>query len=312
MARLSFAHVRSRFWMAACWVSAAVVLAVCAGIVLAMAARGIGALEPSFFTTDPQPSFEESLAGGIRAPLAGSVILAVSGILAVFLPSLGAAIYLAEYMDEQKLGTRAIRLGLEVLAGVPSVVFGFWGLAVFSQPIFAFLSDSAGGDATSAFGRSFLVGALVMAVHILPFVVKVMEEAIRAVPRALREAGYALGLTKWRMIKRVVLPSAAPGIVTAIVLGLGLIVGDTAIVWLTVGGTMTMSGADAWWLPHNWLPVLKGTGSTLTTFIFYSSPAGEGNAPGKAYGAAFVLLALVVALNAFVAWIGRQRSIKAQ
>lgn len=308
--RQVFQRVRSNVWIALCWASAGVVFAACAAIVVSMAVRGIGALDLAFFTTDPLPSFEEALAGGIRTPIVGSVLLAVLGIGAVFLPALGAAIYLAEYMDEQRLGTRAIRLGLEVLAGVPSVVFGIWGLAVFSLPVFAFLSDSAGGEAASAFGRSFLVGAIVMAVHILPFVVKVMEESIRSVPRALREAGHALGLTKWRTIRRIVLPTAAPGLVTAIVLGLGLIVGDTAIVWLTVGGTMTMSGADAWWLPHNWLAVLKGTGSTLTTFIFYSSPAGEGNAPGKAYGAAVVLLALVVALNALVAWVGRQRTIK--
>jgi len=308
--RQVFLRVRSSIWIALCWASAGVVFAACAAIVASMAVRGIGALDWAFFTTDPLPSFEEALAGGIRTPIAGSVLLAALGIAAVFLPALGAAIYLAEYMDEQRLGTRAIRLGLEVLAGVPSVVFGIWGLAVFSLPVFAFLSDSAGGDVASAFGRSFLVGAIVMAVHILPFVVKVMEESIRSVPKALREAGHALGLTKWRTIRRIVLPTAAPGLVTAIVLGLGLIVGDTAIVWLTVGGTMTMSGADEWWLPHNWLAALKGTGSTLTTFIFYSSPAGEGNAPGKAYGAAVVLLALVVALNALVAWVGRQRTIK--
>lgn len=308
--REAIQRLRSNIWIALCWASAGVVIAACAGIVLSMAVRGVGALDPAFFVTDPQPSFEEALAGGIRTPLVGSILLSVLGIAAVFMPALGAAIYLAEYMDEQKLGTRAIRLGLEVLAGVPSVVFGIWGLAVFSLPVFAFLSDSAGGDVASAFGRSFLVGAIVMAVHILPFVVKVMEESIRSVPQALREAGYALGLTKWRTIRRIVLPTAAPGLVTAIVLGLGLIIGDTAIVWLTVGGTMTMSGADEWWLPHNWLAVLKGTGSTLTTFIFYSSPAGEGNAPGKAYGAAVVLLALVVALNALVAWVGRQRRVK--
>jgi phosphate transport system permease protein len=305
-------RLRSRLGTALCWVSAAVVLAVCALIIVTMAVRGLPALSADFFATDPQPSFEEALSGGIRTPLAGTLILATLGLAAVVLPALGAAVYLAEYMDESKPLTRAIRFGLEVLAGVPSVVFGIWGLAVFSLPVFTFLSDSADGDVASAFGRSFLVGAVVMAVHILPFVIKVMEEAVRAVPAALREAGAALGFTKWRTIRRIVLPTAAPGLVTAMVLGLGLIVGDTAIVWLTVGGTMTMSGADQWWLPHNWLALMKGTGSTLTTFIYYSSPAGEGNAPGKAYGAALVLLGIVVGLNMLVAWIGKSRTVKTQ
>jgi phosphate transport system permease protein len=77
---------------------------------------------------------------------------------------------------------------------------------------------------------------------------------------------------------------------------MGLAAGDTAIVWLTLGGTMTM-GADKWWTVANWIPVLRGTGSTLTTFIYFNSPAGDGNSPGAAFGAALVLILLVLALN---------------
>jgi phosphate transport system permease protein len=213
-------------------------------------------------------------------------------------------------MDETKLGTKVIRLGLEVLAGVPSVVFGIWGLAFFSNRLFTFLSSSSDADPTLAFGRSFIIGSLVMAVHVLPFVVKVMEESLRSVPTRLREAAAALGLTKWRTIRRVVLPTAAPGLITALVLGLGLVIGDTAIVWLTVGGTMSMSGAEQWWLPQNWWDVLTGTGSTLTTFVYYSSPAGEGNSPGKAYAAALVLVLMIIGINALIATLGKSRTVK--
>jgi phosphate transport system permease protein len=294
----------------ACWVSAALAVLAAGTIVAVLVFRGVEALSVEFFLTDPLPSFEESLSGGARAPMVGSLLLALLSLAAVVIPSLASAIYLAEYMDETKLGTKVIRLGLEVLAGVPSVVFGIWGLAFFSNRLFTFLSSSSDADPTLAFGRSFIIGSLVMAVHVLPFVVKVMEESLRSVPTRLREAAAALGLTKWRTIRRVVLPTAAPGLITALVLGLGLVIGDTAIVWLTVGGTMSMSGAEQWWLPQNWWDVLTGTGSTLTTFVYYSSPAGEGNSPGKAYAAALVLVLMIIGINALIATLGKSRTVK--
>jgi len=293
-----------------CWSAAILVIVVCFGMIAYLLQQGFRALSWSFLTTDPNPSLTAETPQGIRVPIVGTFILAIGGTLVMLLPALGSAIYLSEYMREEWPLTRAIRLGLEVLAGVPSVVFGMFGLAFFSLPVFGFLSSKTDEAATTAFGRSFMIGAVVFAVHVLPFVVKVMEEAIRSVPQSYRLGAAALGMTKWRTTRKVVLPSALPGLVTAIVLGLGLIIGDTAIVWLTVGGSMTMSGSEQWWNPANWLAVLVGTGSTLTTFIYYNSPAGEGNAPEQAYAAAFVLICIVVVLNVAIAWIGRSRHLK--
>jgi phosphate transport system permease protein len=143
-----------------------------------------------------------------------------------------------------------------------------------------------------------------MAIHVLPFVIKVMEEAIRSVPVSYRQGSAALGITKWRAIRQIVLPAATPGLVTAVILGMGLAAGDTAIVWLTLGGTITMA-VDNWWHLDQAVTVARGTGSTLTTFIYFASPAGEGNSPNLAYGAAMVLMALVVSLNAAASVIGR-------
>ncbi|TLM90917.1 MAG: ABC transporter permease subunit, partial [Actinobacteria bacterium] len=120
-----------------------------------------------------------------------------------------------------------------------------------------------------------------------------------------RQGAAALGITKWRALRTVVLPAASPGFATAVVLGMGLAAGDTAIVWLTLGGTMTM-GVDNWWNVAHAAEVLRGTGSTLTTFIYFSSPAGEGNAPDLAYGAALVLMTLVLILNSVAVFIGRR------
>ena len=103
-------------------------------------------------------------------------------------------------------------------------------------------------------------------------------------------------MTKWRTIRKVVLPAAGPGIATGVILGMGLVAGDTAIVALTLGGTMTMA-VDNWWQVGNGLTVLRGTGSTLTTFIYYNSPAGDGNSPELAFGAALLLIGVVLVLN---------------
>jgi len=288
-----------------CWAAVATLVVVCFFTIGYLLLQGISALNWGLLTTDPQPALTESLSGGIRAPMAGTLILLILGTSLVILPALGSAIYLAEYLGEERWLTKAVRFGLEMLAGVPSVVFGMWGIAFFAQKEFMFLSGPA-ANTNRAFGRSFLVGAVVLTVHILPFVIKVMEEAIRGVPRAYRQAAAALGMSKWATIRKIVLPSAAPGIMTAIILGMGLIAGDTAIVKLCVGNSMVMTGADQWWLPWNWGKMLIGQGSSLTTFTLYSSPAGDGNSPIKAFGAAFVLIAIVLALNLIVEWIMRR------
>ncbi len=138
-----------------------------------------------------------------------------------------------------------------------------------------------------------------MAIMILPFVIKICEEALKAVPNYYREAALSMGASKWQSIVTVVLPSARQGILTGIILGMGRIIGDTAIVWLTLGGTIRMTGIQPWWYPVHWWSTLCNTGSTLTSYIYFASPAGEGNMPDKAFGAALVLIILIIVLNIF-------------
>jgi phosphate transport system permease protein len=118
----------------------------------------------------------------------------------------------------------------------------------------------------------------------------------------VREASYALGKTRAATIRRVLLPAARPGIATGTALGMGRIAGDTAIVVILLGASLQLTGAGG----VEPLDTLRGTGSTLTSYVFVNSPAGEGNAPEKAYAAAFVLLAIVVALNFCVDLISRR------
>ena len=278
------------------WFAAAVVMVTCVGMIGYLAYMGFTSISWEFLTTDPSPSMDEGMGGGVRVPIAGTFILVLLSMLAAVPVAIAASVYLAEYMDETKRLTRMVRIGLEVLASVPSVVFGMFGLAVFTLPAFVIISSGGGEGATAAYGRSFIVASIVMGIHVLPFIVKVCEEAIHSVPQSFRQGAVALGMTKWRSIRKIVLPAAGPGIATGVVLGMGLAAGDTAIVWLTLGGTMTMA-SDQWWHPANALTVLKGTGSTLTTFTYFNSPAGEGNSEALAFGAALVLILLVLALN---------------
>lgn len=287
-----------------CAIAAFIVAAACFFIVGYLVQQGWRAVNWTFLSTDPQPSLLENQAGGIRVPIAGTVILVLLSTMLSLPVAVGAAVYLAEYLDEHRPTTKGIRLGLEVLAGVPSVVFGMFGIAMFSKHIFTFLSSQGAENSQAAFGRSFLVASIVMGVHVLPFVIKTAEEAIRSVPVGYRSGAAALGITKWRALRRVVLPAAAPGIATGAILGMGLTAGDTAIVWLTLGGTINFA-SDQWWQMQHWVDVLRGPGSTLTTFIYFTSPAGEGNATGLAFGAAAVLVIVVLALNLVALLIAR-------
>lgn len=292
------------------WFSGVFALSICLGIILFLVVKGVHIIDVPFLTKDPQPSLVEALTGGILAPILGTIFLITLGTLFALPWALATAIYLAEYAEEGRLAG-ILQTGIDVLSGVPTIVFAIFGLAVFTHPQLSIFSTMVEGVADAkAFGRSFLVASLTMAMMILPFVTKSIEEAIRSVPRSYREAAFALGISKWRTVRKVILPAAAAGIITGVVLGVGRIAGDTAIVWLCLGGSMTLTGPQPWWEPQNWMANLQNTGSTLTSYIYYSSPAGEGNAADKAFGAALVLVAIILALNTVVDYLGRFSRIK--
>jgi phosphate transport system permease protein len=142
-------------------------------------------------------------------------------------------------------------------------------------------------------GTSFLSAGIVMTALALPLVVAATRESLAQLPDRLREASYALGKTRATTIRRVLLPASRPGIAGGVVLGMGRIIGDTAIITILLGATLKNE-------PANGVPLvgtLRGTGSTLTSYVYSNSPAGEGNSHEKAYAAAFVLLVIVLLLN---------------
>jgi phosphate transport system permease protein len=180
-------------------------------------------------------------------------------------------------------------------------VLAIFGLLIFSKSAFGFLSFTAEGGAV--FGRSFVIAGAMMSLIALPLIVGATREALQSIPSHVREASYALGKTKWATIRRVLLPSVRPGIATGTVLGMGRIAGDTAIVVILLGATLRLDAVGGAPL----VSTLRGTGSTLTSYVYNNSPAGEGNAYDKAYAAAFVLLLVVIGLNLAVDLIGRGR-----
>lgn len=287
------------------WLASSLTIALCLGIIVYIFIKGFAQLSPSFILSAPNPTIKEEMSGGISTPIIGTLLLTLIGILVALPWALSTSIYLSEYSQRNPLA-KYFRLGIEVLAGVPTIVIAIFGLAIFSNPFFGFLSSMVEGvkDINKAFGRSFFVAGLTMAVMILPFIIKTCEEAIKAVPESYREGSLAMGASKWRTITKIILPSAKNGIITGVVLGMGRIIGDTAIVMLTLGATLRMTGIQPWWMPQNWVSALRNTGSTLTSYIYFASPAGEGNMPGKAFGASVVLIVVIILLNLVTEFLG--------
>jgi phosphate transport system permease protein len=269
-----------------------------AGIMLLMLIKGLSYFKLSLLTESPAPSTQQSQSGGFLDPIEGTLVVTVLGTLIAAPLGVAMAVWLSEYGRPRWLA-RAVESAVEVIAGVPSVVLAIFGLLIFAKPYLAFLSQTAANG--SVYGRSFFATGIVMAVLALPLVIGATKESLDQLPARLREASYALGKTRATTIRRVLLPSIRPGIATGVVLGMGRIIGDTAIIRILLGVTLTTQAVG-----H--APVfglLRGTGSTLTSYVYENSPAGEGSAPQKAYFAAFVLLLIVLLLNAIVTRISR-------
>ncbi len=299
-------RLSDRIGVAAAWITGVLLVLAVGSIMLWLAIGGIQHVDWGFLHDSPAPgSLESGVAGGIFDPLAGTVIVTVLGIAVAFPLGLGTAIFLAEYRHPSWLA-RAADTSVDMIFGVPSIVFALFGVAVFAKPVFTVLSERVESSGLAT-GSSFLCASLILSLIAYPPIVRASEAAILAVPQHQREASYALGKGKLATLRRVVVPGARPGIVTGVILGIGRIVGDTAIAVLLLGGTVLAPFGPGWWHPGRALDTLQGQGATLTTYIYYASPAGEGNTAGKAYGAAFVLMILIVVVNVLVRLAGRRR-----
>ncbi len=290
--------------LASAWFCGLLLCAIAAAIVVYMLVRGLQYLSIGALFEHPVTLSTTQITGtggGYLDPIEGTLILTALGTVIALPIGVATAVWLSEYGRPSWLA-RAVESGVEIVAGTPTIVLAIFGLLVFTQGAFGFLSFKAEGGAV--FGRSFFIAGAMMSLIAIPLIVGATREALQSIPAHVREASYALGKDKISTIRRVLLPASRKGIATGTTLGMGRIAGDTAIVILLLGGTATLE-------PQGDIPILRvlqGTGSTLTSYVYNNSPAGEGNNPQKAYAAAFILLVIVILMNFFVDLISRQRS----
>lgn len=292
--------IGDRIGLASAWAAGIGLCLIAISIVIFMAIKGLQYVSLDMITERPLASSDQSQSGGFLDPLIGTILLTVLGTAIAAPLGAGIALWLTEYGKPTPLA-RAVESGIEIVAGTPSIVLAIFGLLVFHKGFFSMLSFTAEGGAV--YGRSFFIAGAMMSLIALPLVVGATREALLAIPSHVREASYALGKDRISTIRRVLLPSARAGIATGTSLGMGRIAGDTAIVVILLGASLQLQGVGETPI----FSTLRGTGSTLTSYVYNNSPVGEGNAPEKAYAAAFVLLLIVMFLNFVVGLIARRK-----
>jgi phosphate transport system permease protein len=253
--------------------SAALVLAIMATIVIYITVNGFSAINWAFLTEFPKDSMTK---GGIFPAIVGTLCLALGSMIVSLPLGFGAAIYLSEYSRSGKVVT-VIRLGVTNLAGVPSVVFGLFGLVLFVDLL--------------GFGRSLLSGCLTLGLLTLPTVISSSEEALRQTPQTFREGALALGANRWQVIRQVVLPVALPGMLTGTILALGRAAGETAPITFTATAIYTALLPDS----------VFSEVMALSTHIFNLASNGNHIEATRSlqFGSALVLLFLALGLSIF-------------
>src|SRR6266508_728882 len=245
----------------------------------------------SWLTTNfiVRPQTSEPLTAGVRTAILGSLWTILFTILMAFPIGLGTAIYLEEYASDNRLN-RIIQTNINNLAGVPSIIYGILGLAMFVRTLEAFSSGEVFGlvDPTTANGRTVLSAGFTLGLLVLPIIIINAQEAIRAVPRSLRNASFGVGATKWQTVWSHVLPTAIPGILTVTILAVSRAIGETAP--LVVVGASTAISFD----PNS--PFSKFTTLPMQIYQWTSRPQDEFRSLAAA--AILVLLVLLLSLNA--------------
>jgi phosphate transport system permease protein len=240
-------------------------------ILIFVAYNGIHVLSWGFIT---QPPVDSMTKGGIFPVIIGTVLLTFICMVVVIPIGVTTAVFLAEYSKPGFL-LKMVMMSIYTLAGVPSVVFGLFGLAVF---VVAF-----------HFGMSLLAGSLTLAVMVLPYIISTSEEAIKAVPYSFCEASLACGATKWQTIRKVVLPTAMPGILTGAILGTAKVSGETAPIMFTAAAFFTPGVPRSLFEPVMALPYHIYVLATAGTHIEETRPI--------QYGTALTLIILVLGMN---------------
>ncbi len=251
--------------------SASVSVLLLAGIIFYVFAKGISSVTWPFLTTETS-----TLRGtvGILGNILNTLYIIVITLVIVTPIGVGTAIYLNEYAKPGRL-VRAIEFTTETLAGIPSILFGLFGMIFFGN--------------VCGLGFSIITGALTLTIMVLPLITRNTQEALKTVPDSYRSGALGIGATKWYMIRTILLPSAMPGIITGIILAVGRIVGESAALLFTAG--------SGYYLPKTalgYLTKIRDSGGTLTIQLYLSMSKADYEV---AFGIAVVLLTIVLFIN---------------
>lgn len=276
-------QAKQRFWVGLMWLFGLITVSILILVVGYVLVKGGKAVSWEFLVKPPKGGLSGE--GGISTTI-GTTFYLVGLTLLVATPlGVGAAIYLIEYAGEQSLGSKFLRFvinlsnfAVETLAGIPSIIFGLFGYALFVS--------------TLHFGFSLLSAALAGACLVLPTIIRTTEEALLAVPSDYRKGSLALGATKWQTLYKVVLPAALPGIITGIILSVGRVISETAVFYVTLGGSYRMPTS-----------ILDG-GRTLALHLYYL--AMDTRAFDKAMGTGAVLVVMIILINLIINFVSRK------
>ena len=263
---------KDQFFLGILIISALFTVSLLFGIIAYVFAKGFRYVNLTFLS-----SVSSALKGtvGIAGNILNTLLLVLMTLLIAVPLGIGSAIYLNEYAKKGTL-VSVVEFATETLSGIPSIIFGLFGMLFFGEKL--------------GFGYSLLTGSLTLILMILPLITRNTQEALKTEPKAYREGAYGLGSGKWQMIRTVLLPCALPGIMTGIMLAIGRIVGESAALLFTAG--------SARYLPHSLSGLLKKPllpGGTLTIQMYLSATS-EGDF-NTAFAIAVVLLVVVLLIN---------------
>ena len=242
-----------------------------AGIVCYTFVKGVSSISWQFLTTVPS-----TIKGtfGIAGNLLNTLYIVIITLLIATPVGVGSAIYLNEYAKPGKI-VSTIEFTTEILSGIPSIIFGLFGMVFFGT--------------TLGFGYSILTGALTLTLMVLPLITRNTQEALKTVPESYRSGALGMGATKWYMIRTILLPSAMPGLITGIILAVGRIVGESAALLFTAGSGYLLPKSGM-----GFLHKILESGGTLTIQLYLCMSKAQ---YGEAFGIAVVLLVLVLGIN---------------
>ena len=261
-------RIKDKIMMALIVLSTFISVGILIGIIAYVGFRGISSISWEFLST---VTSELENRFGILGNIVNTLYIIIITIVIATPIGIGAAVYLTEYAKQGKL-VKLIEFTTETLQGIPSIIYGLFGMVFFGV--------------TLGLGTSILCGCLTLTLMVLPLIIRTTQEALKTVPEGYRTGALGIGATKWYMIRTIIIPSALPGIVTAVILSIGRIVGESAALLFTAGA--------GYYLPRAIFSHALKSGGSLTIQMYLSMERGEFN---NAFGIAFVLVVIVLVIN---------------